>query len=755
MNEQPAGDEGQTHSMPNTPQLSGSAAAENAFGDAHPNANSIVNTTSNMRISPRMREEDADLLESMHYASSQVSQYTPDGTPVLRPKDRSLPMEDFPLISMPIVSTSELVMKKGDGSDKYKTPMKEGRVIDRSGWSSGPLQQQQEENSASEKGTNLAMPELPSSNTKYVSQSSIQHSTMAKHSEYSKNSPTKLSVPQQLHSRDGGVVCGVIRRLLSGEVRSVSGGERGENDIARPQHETSNRNQQPASRTNALEEENYETDRREDWEPNLSPVSVTQVSTTKTEQDGMAQLRRVSEAIQFAQAVGEEIALNRDDLCIIDDDTEDEDDDDDDDDDENGDNTESKERVALNTSIHESVLSPDYLMIPITPKKIDQALLADHETPLTKRSIVHSPKLNHRRKARPMWPFTHHSDMEFSFMNHLSDGTGDRSDFVYKGICANPPEITKRGIQRGNYAQLHRKAWLEVSDKYHRYGKNLRLYYRFWERLGFPTNQFFEWLDSKGEAAGQPLPNIEEIPRSVLDSDTVLYITNPNVSERYALNIVVGDDGRGLVVDVDEDPVHTGPDGWIFILRDNVMYGAPKITSVTGHSKQRFHHSSFFCGKAVASAGIIITDNQGYLTRLYPHSGHYRPGEAHMQRMLFFLHRKGVDLRTFEMDTQQLSHVSREKEDPKKKSGKGKMGHSSGDGKSSKGKEEKKVKKVDSLHLEKAVDVACFLAHKADFIGNGLFDKIHKIRKADVTSVSEALDLVNGDEHSRTTNVGK
>jgi hypothetical protein len=34
------------------------------------------------------------------------------------------------------------------------------------------------------------------------------------------------------------------------------------------------------------------------------------------------------------------------------------------------------------------------------------------------------------------------------------------------------------------------------------------------------------------------------------------------------------------------------------------------------------------------------------LTRLYPHSGHYRPGEAHMQRMLFFMYHEGVDLRT-------------------------------------------------------------------------------------------------------------
>jgi hypothetical protein len=113
-------------------------------------------------------------------------------------------------------------------------------------------------------------------------------------------------------------------------------------------------------------------------------------------------------------------------------------------------------------------------------------------------------------------------------------------------------------------------------------------------------------------------------------------------------------------VDVDGDPVQTGPDGWIFVLRDNELYAAQKVTSVSGHSKQRFHHSSFFGGKAVAAAGIFITDENGVLTRLYPHSGHYRPGEAHMQRVLFFLYHKGVDLRTFEMDTQQILHVARD-----------------------------------------------------------------------------------------------
>jgi hypothetical protein len=160
------------------------------------------------------------------------------------------------------------------------------------------------------------------------------------------------------------------------------------------------------------------------------------------------------------------------------------------------------------------------------------------------------------------------------------------------------------------------------------------------------------------------------------------------------------------------------------------MYGAEKVTSVTGHSKQRFHHSSFFGGKAVAAAGIFITDDDGYLTRLYPHSGHYRPGEAHMQRVLFFLYHQGVDLRTFDVDTQQIVHVTRDK--PKKEKAE-----------SAEEKAEKK-KKVESLHLMPAVEVACFLAHKARFIGDGIFAQIHRIRKGNVTSVTEALALIDG-----------
>jgi hypothetical protein len=333
---------------------------------------------------------------------------------------------------------------------------------------------------------------------------------------------------------------------------------------------------------------------------------------------------------------------------------------------------------------------------------------------------------------------------------------GDASDHSssvseYKGIHSKQLEVTNRGIARGNYAKLHRKAWLEVSDKYHRYGKNLRMYYKHWESLGHPTNQFFDWLDSKGEAAGQPLPNLPECPRAELDSDTVLYITNPEVQERYRLSIVTGvvvdgeeegkcpeitsDDesngysdassGDAILVDADEEPVTTGHEGWIFVLRDHALYASQKVTSVSGRSKQRFHHSSFFGGKAVAAAGIIITDQHGRIKRFYPHSGHYRPTEAHMQRMLYFLQQGGFDLTTFEVDTQQILHVSRTVRTAPK-GGAAAQDHGDAAAGTAAAAAPKKCKKTQSLHLKPALFVACYLAHKARMIGEGVFSQIHK-----------------------------
>jgi len=343
-----------------------------------------------------------------------------------------------------------------------------------------------------------------------------------------------------------------------------------------------------------------------------------------------------------------------------------------------------------------------------------------------------------------------------------NNSNNNNSLYEYRGIQNNLLDITKRGISRGNYAQLHRKAWLEVSDKHHRYGKNLRLYYKHWESLGHPTNMFFDWLDSKGEASGWELPNLVECRRGVLDSDRVLYITKLEEQEPYLLKIVpverqpLDNDGGGncpvgegsssaastssttsssvaglLPAQIQDDNgqyISTGPNGWIFVLRDHQIYGSKK--SISSKRTHRFHHSTFFGGKAVASAGIMITNDRGYLKFIYPHSGHYRPGEAHIQRMLFHFYRCGVDMNSFKVDMQGVMHVSREVRDKMTPGGNG--------------EKVKKSKKTETIHLVKAMSAALFLGHKARQIRNGLFDQIHDVRLYRGKRVAKVLDAVDG-----------
>jgi hypothetical protein len=803
------------------------------------------NDFSAVQVSRIMREQDADLLDSMHYASAKVSQYSPGGTPTLRPKmasPRELhllshlpPLDDLttPLLTAASAALQGLSVSSSSANANANASSLPPTITALK--TVGLLMEEASTNTSTNTNSNMRMMLLEdstSANANPVAASTLFDTINSAAIEKSLAPVVdELGLPPPEETKEERR----YRRCLSGEIRAITTITTTNNIIA--QSNNSNNNMPPLSllslsshnqqqqqqqhherknddnnNNNDPEEEDVGLDlealggqseqqqqqqqlqEQQETETTASPICVAQetssnVHAANVSSQAQAARRRVSEAIQFAEAVGEEIKRKEQlELVII------EDGDYDDSDDSDDESCESKQihisyspagSVVVATSVANTANECDSLALALPelelvtshrngsdirkregliPQEASSSLPLQEPSFISKEDhphchnkysnvnnnagvlpkhvdVVHevesvvidhgvSQKQQQTRKSRPLWPFSP-AGTKYSFLDKLNDGGGlDHDDYVYKGICANPPEITKRGIERGNYAKLHRKAWLEVSDKYHRYGKNLRNYYRYWEQLGFPTNQFFDWLDSKGEAAGQPLPNLEDCPRSVLDADTVLYIPTSEVTEGYALNFVCNEEGRGRVTDVDGEFVRTGSEGWIFVLRDNVMYGAQKITSVSGHSKQRFHHSSFFGGRAVASAGIIITDDDGYLTLLYPHSGHYRPGESHMQRMLFFLYRNGLDLRTVEMDTQQFRHVARDKDVHKGKDAKGE-------------KAEKKAKKVDSLHLEKGVKVACFLAHKAAFIGEGIFDCIHKIRKADVTSVSEALVSVD------------
>ena len=291
------------------------------------------------------------------------------------------------------------------------------------------------------------------------------------------------------------------------------------------------------------------------------------------------QQRRLIETVQFVEAVGE-IPANPGALNILDDH-----------DSEDDDHSASKGTVVTVSVQKEE----EKLLPPLTPSTPISVI---DNGPPSHIDILPTPK------TRPQWPFFHNDS---AWLDTFCDYDITAGEDTLDGIQKDSLEVTKRGISRGNYAQLHRKAWLEVSDHYHRYGKNLRLYYRHWETLGCPTNNFFDWLDSKGDAAGNSIPNLDECPRSVLDCDMVLYITNPKVTAGYALNITHSaniHNNQSRILDVDGDPIQTLPDGWIFVIRDSVLYGAPKITSIAGKSKQRFHHSSFFGGKVRTNINV-------------------------------------------------------------------------------------------------------------------------------------------------------
>ena len=112
-----------------------------------------------------------------------------------------------------------------------------------------------------------------------------------------------------------------------------------------------------------------------------------------------------------------------------------------------------------------------------------------------------------------------------------------------------------------------------------------------------------------------------------------------------------------------------------------------------------------------------------------------------MQRMLYFLQQGGFDLTTFEVDTQQILHVSRTIRTAPKG---GASAPDHGDAAAgTAAAAPKKCKKTQSLHLKPALFVACYLAHKARMIGEGVFGQIHKIRTEGAASVSEALEIAD------------
>lgn len=325
----------------------------------------------------------------------------------------------------------------------------------------------------------------------------------------------------------------------------------------------------------------------------------------------------------------------------------------------------------------------------------------------------------------------------FLWLPMNQESQDDETSHHYRGIPYNPPEVCSEGVGRGNLRLLHRKAWLEASDPKHRYGKHLRMYHRHWEessasspsssRNDAAVSSFFDWLDSQGAYQGQPFPEIADCPRTRLDSDRVAYINDARESQRYAVRVQVepgNNNRRGQLVCAETGmPVRTGTAGWMFVLRDNILYAAPKGVVTTNNnncssqSPQRFHHSSFFGGRAVQAAGIFVTCcRTACLTQILPHSGHYRPGESDVQRVLYHLQQRGICWTTFSLDVQQFLHIDRST-----------THHSTHQRNGSDNSVCVKKKKTESLHLRSALYVADYLSHKARCV-DGIFAAIEARR---------------------------
>ncbi|CAN0032595.1 unnamed protein product [Phaeothamnion confervicola] len=103
---------------------------------------------------------------------------------------------------------------------------------------------------------------------------------------------------------------------------------------------------------------------------------------------------------------------------------------------------------------------------------------------------------------------------------------------------------------------------------------------------------------------------------------------------------------------------------------------------------------------------MVFTDDDGRLMSIYPHSGHYRPTDRNLHKLLEFLAVSGVDLTLLLVDAQRTYKVAREE------------------------RKEGKVRKVDTPFLVPADELLSFLAAKHAAWDALLFDELMQRARA-------------------------
>jgi len=299
-------------------------------------------------------------------------------------------------------------------------------------------------------------------------------------------------------------------------------------------------------------------------------------------------------------------------------------------------------------------------------------------------------------------------------VNNITRNDDINQNLIISSSCNHRiiDEKVRRGSIKPLLINIDARSHLEVADSKHRYSKNLRLYFQEYIRLHSDieweqyTQQirhnndndngngnwqhfkhFFQWLDSSH------LPEHPLCPRTLLDSDTVLYLTT--FEQRKAFAYQICDDGL-LRKYYDNNNcsscnkgelLNTDGIGWIFVLKDKILYAHVKDTQ----HRPRFHHSTFLAGESVEAAGLLVCEN-GKLLKLFPHSGHYRPHDHHLLSMLEFFNQRGVSLNNMQVDAQRVLKVSR-------------LQNTDGE----------KMKKINTTHMINGMTILYFLRNKEKF----------------------------------------
>lgn len=210
------------------------------------------------------------------------------------------------------------------------------------------------------------------------------------------------------------------------------------------------------------------------------------------------------------------------------------------------------------------------------------------------------------------------------------------------------PEGSLDGAGNAPVRVMQEENWLEILDKHHRRGQELKAHFKAWETSGQQCS-FWEYLEKLDPAAKKSLEKV-----SVHYVDDLVYRDLFAVSFQNGLmrsrmssvvqNMIVSKWSPETVLLQAEDKLldtTTWPSsalrglstGWAaFVLSpQEVIYAGLHVNGL-------FHHSSFLCGAPVLASGMIRVE-KGRVTGIHEKNGHYKSQEIHLITFLKLLQR--------------------------------------------------------------------------------------------------------------------